>query len=277
MTKEPLLISFSGGATSAYMTHLLLQDEYIRSHFDIHIVFANTGFEHEKTLEFVRNCESKLFRKPVVWLEAVINPEKGMGTRYKIVNFETASRHAEPFRAMVAKYTMPNVANRHCTRELKKAPIEAWLRDKFGRVNVPTAIGIRADEMRRVKDGQRKLMYPLVYRYPSDKQDVDDFWAQQDFALGLPAYLGNCVPCFQKTDGKLLKALHEAPEYFDILCEIERDFPNGRDGQPVHFFRKKRHSDDLREMLNAIDMTQQQLNSQFGTSCGESCEFLNLE
>lgn len=278
--KKPLLISFSGGRTSAYMTHKLMSDDAILSEFEPHIVFANTGLEHEKTLEFVRNCETKLFRQPVIWLEAVINPEKGMGTRYKVVDFETASRKAEPFRAMVAKYTMPNVKFRHCTRELKQAPIYSWCRDRLGGVNVDTAIGIRADETRRVSQSQnpkQRVMYPLIDRYPTDKQDVLDFWADMPFDLDLPEYLGNCVPCFQKTDKKLLKALQEAPDYFDLIEKMEQEFGTKSDGQVVHFFRGNRDVSHLRAMLDEIGRLPENLDLFSGGVCGESCEFLGSE
>src|ERR1700693_4621625 len=58
------LVSFSGGETSAYMTHWLLKqkpyDEYL-------VVFANTGQENEATLEFVRQCDEH-FGFHTVWI-----------------------------------------------------------------------------------------------------------------------------------------------------------------------------------------------------------------
>lgn len=58
--QAPLLISFSGGRTSAMMTHLLLNAEPERiAGFNPVVVFANTGCEHEKTLVFVNQCDKQ--------------------------------------------------------------------------------------------------------------------------------------------------------------------------------------------------------------------------
>lgn len=55
---KPLLISFSGGRTSAYMTKLIMDKQIkLLNDFKPFVVFANTGCEHPKTLEFVQKCD----------------------------------------------------------------------------------------------------------------------------------------------------------------------------------------------------------------------------
>jgi len=270
MMTKPLIISFSGGRTSAYMAYLILNDSEMLQKYEPFLVFANTGCEHQKTLEFIHNFEV-FFKWPVIWLEAVINPKKGFGTRHKVVDFHTASRNGEPYAAMIAKYTKPNIANPHCTRELKLAVINSWAREMFGTVGVDTAIGIRADEMRRVKES-RKIIYPLVDKWPSEKQDVLDFWQKQPFDLEIPEHLGNCVWCFKKSDTKLLKALQDAPEYFRFPEEMEKQYTNGRNGKPVHFFRQHRDVQDLKKLKDLIGHVSDDYLNEGG--CSESCEFL---
>ena len=63
--KETLFVSFSGGRTSAYMCWWLLKNK--SDEYDFIFVFANTGQEHEKTLEFVNECD-KRFGLNLVWL-----------------------------------------------------------------------------------------------------------------------------------------------------------------------------------------------------------------
>lgn len=90
-----LSISFSGGKTSAYMTKWLL-DNKLNDFDNVVITFANTGQELEETLEFVNRCD-KEWNLGVVWLEALVDPVKGNGTKFRRVTFETASRNGEPF------------------------------------------------------------------------------------------------------------------------------------------------------------------------------------
>src|SRR3990167_6661723 len=101
-----LLISFSGGETSAYMTQWLLKE--FKGWKEMIVVFANTGEENEKTLEFVNKCDKELGFN-TVWVEAITNSIHGQGIKAKIVTFETASRNGEPFEQMIAKHGIPNV------------------------------------------------------------------------------------------------------------------------------------------------------------------------
>lgn len=60
-------ISFSGGRTSAYMLHQILE-----ANGDLpkraKVVFANTGREMPATLDFVQEC-SERWNVPITWLE----------------------------------------------------------------------------------------------------------------------------------------------------------------------------------------------------------------
>ena len=53
---EPTVISFSGGRTSAYMLWRVLQSNNGLPD-DAIVCFANTGKEHDATLQFVKDCE----------------------------------------------------------------------------------------------------------------------------------------------------------------------------------------------------------------------------
>ena len=70
MNKKTMFVSFSGGRTSGYMCHYLIQNK--SDEYDFIFVFANTGLEHEKTLEFVDKCD-KHFGLNLVWVEAVVH------------------------------------------------------------------------------------------------------------------------------------------------------------------------------------------------------------
>ena len=86
---KTLVISFSGGRTSGFLTKKLLEQK--NKWKDILVIFANTGQEHEKTLEFIHNCDQR-FNFNTIWLEAVAHRGEKKGSTAKIVNFQTCLR-----------------------------------------------------------------------------------------------------------------------------------------------------------------------------------------
>ena len=100
--KKTLVVSFSGGRTSGYLTNRLLKEE--KKHWkDILVIFANTGQEHEKTLEFINNCDER-FGFNTVWIEAVTHLGERKSATSKIVDFKTASRDGVLFEGVISKY-----------------------------------------------------------------------------------------------------------------------------------------------------------------------------
>ena len=254
---EKLLVSFSGGETSAYMLWWILKNW--RSKYDIKVVFANTGEENEATLIFVKKC-SELFNIEIIWVEAVVNHENKKGTTHKIVNFETASRKGEPFEDMIAKYGIPNQSYPHCNRELKLNPLKSYLKS-IGWKKYFSAIGIRVDEFDRIssKKEENRLLYPLITDKPMSKQKINQWWSIQPFRLELKGYQGNCKSCWKKSDAKLYTIINEDKSKFDFFSEMElkySDFiPESRlklmrergkiQKEPIRFFRKNRSVQDL--------------------------------
>ncbi len=249
-------ISFSGGRTSGYLTWYLLNN--FSHKYEFIVTFANTGLEHEKTLEFVRNCD-KYFGFNTIWLEPVIHPQKRVGTTHKIIDFETATRNTDLFEEMIRKYGIPNKVYKHCTRELKIRPMDSYLRSLgLQPKKIPTAIGIRADESRRCANDaeQMNFVYPLVTDHPVDKQFILDWWSKQEFDLGLEEHDGNCNMCFEKSDQKLMKQLESNPNAleFHLRMELEHGHTNNRPGMPARvFFRQKKSALDLLSMINQIN------------------------
>ncbi len=144
---KTLVISFSGGRTSGYLTKRLLEEK--NKWKDVIVIFANTGQEHEKTLEFINNCDKK-FGFNTVWIEAIAHPGERKTSTAKIVDYKTASRDGRPFEDIIAKYGIPWSKAGHCTRELKEQPIKNYLRELgLDKTNRVMAIGIRADESHR--------------------------------------------------------------------------------------------------------------------------------
>ena len=291
MSKPKLAISFSGGRTSAVMTKLCV-DKFSETH-DIAITFANTGSEHENTLKFVDQCD-KHFGWNVVWVEAVVNPEKGQGIRHKIVTFETAARNGEPLEADFAKHGLPGPGWLHCTRDTKELPIKDYLKSVLGWKwgDFWIAIGIRADEMDRVSQNREKLkfVYPLVDAGWA-KEDVKQECARWPFDLDLKGeHYGNCTWCWKKSLRKHLTLAKESPEVFDFPRRMEKKYSNittlNDPNISRQMFRGNMTTVDIIEMARTkdfepyVDIDQTQMFSQAnydvfldtGSACGESCE-----
>ena len=283
--KEVLFISFSGGQTSAYMVDKLIENYSDKYHFII--TFANTGQEHDKTLEFVHRCDVRR-GGVVIWLEAVVNPEKGKGTRHRIVSYETCTRRHElhdetPFAQVIRKYGLPGLATPQiCTRELKGAVMQSYRREfqKAYKMKCWNAIGMRQDEPRRLmKDADRnkfRVVYPLAEWFPVSKPDVLAYWDKQDFKLEIPEHYGNCVTCWKKSDAKHIRLIHEHPEFYAFFQKMEREHPqtNNKEGYPDRrFFRNERTVDDMFRLAKIIPIKNIPAHmEEVSGGCTESCE-----
>jgi 3'-phosphoadenosine 5'-phosphosulfate sulfotransferase (PAPS reductase)/FAD synthetase len=287
--KPKLAISFSGGRTSAVMTKLCV-DKFSETH-DIAITFANTGCEHDNTLKFVDQCD-KHFGWNVVWVEALVNPEKGKGIRHRIVDFKTASRNGKPFEDYIKKEGLPGPSNPGCTTRLKELPMNSYLKRVLGWSDYWTAIGIRADEIDRVSDKriENKFVYPLVDAGWT-KEDVKRECASWDFDLDLKGeHYGNCTWCWKKSLRKLLTLAKDDEWIFEFprRMEYEHETTNlgvGHTGRQI--FRSKMTTVDIVQMARTKDFEPyvdiDQLDFGFsppsydvfldtGSACGESCE-----
>jgi 3'-phosphoadenosine 5'-phosphosulfate sulfotransferase (PAPS reductase)/FAD synthetase len=282
-SRPKLLISFSGGKTSAMMTKLLL--EHLKDKVDMKVVFANTGLEHEETLIFVKRNQ-EIFNYECVWVEAIVNPVWGRGVSAKIVDFETASRGGEPFEQVNAKYGLSNINNPKCSQELKSRTIKAYLRS-IGWRDYYTAIGIREDEVDRVsaKRIKKRLVYPLIQFFPSTKEDVNGFWKQQSFNLRLREHEGNCVGCWKKSFRKLATLAKEDPKHFEWWREQEIKYghfiPEKKDKEgiklPITNYRGGKSVRDIIEISKGpfnmyVDPNYIDLELDASNGCEESCE-----
>lgn len=226
----PALISFSGGRTSAYMLHEIVQAHGGVLPHDVLVTFANTGREMPETLDFVRDCGEQ-FGVEIVWMEYRDHPEHGQ--RWRRVTYETASRNSEPFDAMLSiKQMVPNVVARFCTQELKIRPMRDFARS-LGWEHWTNVVGLRADERYRVASikasAERErwdIEVPLSVAGVS-KHDVGTFWASKNWGLRLPTIngttpMGNCDCCFLKGAATIAGIMRQRPGSGRWWAEKER-------------------------------------------------------
>ena len=143
---RPAVISFSGGRTSGVMLKHIVDAYDGRLPRDIAVVFANTGLERPETLEFV-DVSGREWGVDIVCVEYLWDAPH----RTRVVEFATASRNGEPYAALIdRKGFVPNPTLRACTTFLKRDRIESYARHRLGLKRWHAAIGLRADEQRRV-------------------------------------------------------------------------------------------------------------------------------
>lgn len=208
------ILSFSGGRTSAYML----------ANYDFDLaIFCNTGKEAEGTLDFVRKCE-EYFKKEIIWLEYTTENDE----KFKIVDFNTASRNGEPFEQLIKKRKyIPNQATRFCSMEMKALTIKRYLKSKnIDLENVDMLLGIRKDEPNRyfkLKDNNRNIWnntMPL-FKDSITKKNILEFWKKQTFDLNINNHEGNCDLCFLKGMSKKIELLRQKPEVAQWWIEME--------------------------------------------------------
>jgi 3'-phosphoadenosine 5'-phosphosulfate sulfotransferase (PAPS reductase)/FAD synthetase len=237
--KEPTIISFSGGRTSAYLLYQIIQAHGGELPDYVYPVFANTGKEMPQTLDFIKDCEEHWGCK-VYWMELSHIIEDGKGPtekdrkwmfKYKETDYKNCSRNGEPFEIVINHYNkLPNATNRFCTYLLKQRAI-TWFERINGLKHPDQVLGLRYDEPRRVhniinKDNKYQDKLCPLYTEKVTQETIKKFWDSSNFDLKLVArnghtILGNCDMCFLKGKKQTMDIMRSRPELSDWWIEQE--------------------------------------------------------
>lgn len=210
------IVSLSGGRTSAYLAHIMKEKDP-----GTEFIFMDTGAEHPKTYEFIRNIV-KHWKIRLTCLRVIPNPEMNKPSTYEILSIEQIGPDLEPWKRMLKKYGHPYVGGAFCTDRMKTVPFIKYCDERFGRGNYTTWLGMRIDEPKRTspKPGIRYLAEISEF----EKQDVIDWWKEQPFDLEIQEHLGNCVFCIKKSLQKVALAEKDEPdmakEFSETIHEI---------------------------------------------------------
>ena len=251
-----ILCTVSAGYSSVFKA--LKIKEWYPNH-NIVFAMANTSKEHEASLEFMNECD-KYFGIGINWIEAVINQERGLGTDFRIVEYKNLKTNGEIFEQGIKKYGIPSKINKWCNRELKLVPLKKFADSIFGVNNYSVSVGIRADEMDRVRKDYKEnnVFYPLLDNGITTK-DRNKFWDNQPIKIKIPAYKGNCDMCFEKSNRKLMTIIKEEPnraEWWDnMIKKYSKISIDGKDSynayaenEGMNFYRQNLTIEDLVKM-----------------------------
>lgn len=244
-------IAFSGGRTSAYMLHEILEANGGIPDDRCEVTFQNTGREMPQTLDFIREVGER-WQVPITWLEY-----RAATPHFEIVGYQGASRNGEPFEALIErrKY-LPNQATRFCTTELKVWTAKRYLRS-LGWNYWTNAVGLRADEPHRLNKPPPKDRW-AVWTPLADaeigKTDVAAFWNRQPFDLQLPnvkgnCWLGNCDGCFLKSEANIAAFTRDYPERAAWWEAMETKVKGLTTSDAAAHFSKRYGRKKLREII----------------------------
>jgi 3'-phosphoadenosine 5'-phosphosulfate sulfotransferase (PAPS reductase)/FAD synthetase len=202
---ERHVLGISGGKDSAALA-VYMRDRH--PELDIDYFFTDTGEELPEVEEFLGKLEGFL-GKPI----ARLNPKR---------NFTFWLRQYDHF--------LPNPNSRWCTRKLKLAPFEDWVRPMLAAGDKVTSyVAIRADEDYREGYSAKaeNLHVKLPFREAGiDKAAVIDIL--ENSGVGYPKYYewrsrSGCTFCFfqQKIEWVRLRERH--PEAYEDAKKLEKD------------------------------------------------------
>lgn len=198
------VLGISGGKDSAALAVFVRQTW---PELDVEYFFTDTGKELPEVYEFLGRLEGFL-GKPILRL----NPHR---------DFDFWLREYNHF--------LPSPQTRWCTRQLKLAPFEQWVRPMLAAGDkVTTYVAIRADEEYRegYSSKHKNLTVRLPFReFGIDRRGVMDILESSD--VGLPKYYdwrsrSGCTFCFFQQKIEWVKLRQRHPEAFEEAKGYEK-------------------------------------------------------
>ncbi|OWY78881.1 phage N-6-adenine-methyltransferase [Pantoea sp. AMG 501] len=270
------VVSFSGGRTSGRLVYLM---EQRRAKGNIvKYVFLDTGAEHPKTYQFIKNI-SKYWGIEIICLRVVVNSELGKPNSYKEISIDDIGPDLGPWKDICDKYGTPYIHGPFCTRTMKLEPFQRYCKEHFK--NYHTWLGIRVDEPKRLKVKEGISYFADIC--DMEKVDILNWWKQQSFDLDLPEHLGNCVFCIKKGVNKIALATRDEPEMAEKFRSVIESnsvrVVDRRQQENKIMYRDNNSLEGIIAMYS--DISREEIASTIrGTggyesgSCSESCEVL---
>lgn len=148
ISKKAHVVNISGGRTSGLLTHIM-KERCDKAGESVEFLFCDTGAEHPKTYDFLRNI-AKIFGIKITCLRPVFSNDSGVGVEPQVVSIDDVGYDLSIFKSMMEAYGAPfNPGGGFCTDRLKTTISDKYCDRKYGKGNYYKWIGYRIDEAKR--------------------------------------------------------------------------------------------------------------------------------
>jgi cellobiose-specific phosphotransferase system component IIB len=250
-----LMVTISGGRSSAMMARHIQTSEKYKDYNKVY-VFANTGMERYETIEFLKNIE-KHWQIPLIKVEGVYSDVMGVGIKYKRVEWDELDMTANVFSQMIKHINkgsfngLPYDQAPYCSEKLKNEPCKKLCDEIFGVNNYIKAIGFRKEDMPKritfaeIKEDKKRI-FPLLtdFESPIGQHELNKWWDEQPFKLGIHGKFGNCELCWKKSDSNLVDVIRYGTRFIEWWDNHEKQYGNTS-------FRGKKSINDLVKMASS--------------------------
>lgn len=200
-----VVVWFSCGATSAVAAKLAIE---LRPHADFHVVYIDTGSEHEDNVRFLLDVQ-RWIGLPIVTIRS--------------------DKYADTWAVFEGRKYLAGIAGAPCTLELKKAVRERWEKEHEWTMWESQVFGFDSSEEARAlrfaeNQPEVRLWSPLIAKGMT--KDAC-FLRLQQAGIELPAMykLGyknnNCIGCVKGNAGYWNKIKRDFPDTFARMAELE--------------------------------------------------------
>lgn len=221
-------ISLGGGVQSSVMLMMAIHGELERPD---HVLFADTGWDGERTMDHVAWCEIQCGKAGIPFHRVSAgNIREDMIVSRTANSGEYVGRWASmPLFVDTGAATEGRI-RRQCTSEYKLAPLRAKQRELLGfqpRQRIPPAscevwIGISTDEARRATQSQDRWVdnvFPLIDPLKMSRADCQSWWERHypHRILGKSA----CLGCPNRSDREWSAMKKNHPEDWAQVVEFD--------------------------------------------------------
>jgi len=176
---------------------------------------------------------------PLTLIEGTYSNVMGVGVGYKIVDWDSLDMKAKVFEQCIMHMNkgtfdgLPNQEAPYCSERMKTIPCNKFAKDIFNGEKYIKAIGFRREDMPKriswpeIKEDKARI-FPLLTDFPQPigLPELNSWWNNQPFQLGINSKLGNCELCWKKSDNNLVDVIRKGTRFVEWWKDMEEQYGN---------------------------------------------------